>query len=253
MPDWSPDGTSIVLREVQAEPAVLRRDLRRDRRLGGLALRHQERRRHVGQPDRSRRGRRGQRVLPELFAGRRASSSSIAARSARTRRARRRARTTRPTRRSGPCRRRGGSPIALARAGSTHGDSWPKWMVREQKYRGKKLMWLDVLERAAPTASASAPTTTRRSGWPAFDPDAAAQGKDASFPAFWLPFQEHLERQSHRAVGHARRASGLRGQLSVRGQRGLHRHGAAAPRSSDRSSRASRWCTEHDLAEHHRA
>jgi hypothetical protein len=83
----------------------------------------------------------------------------------------------------------GGSPIALTRAGSTHGDSWPKWMVREQKYRGKKLMWLTFSTRRAYGLRLGADNNAQI--WmAAFDPEAAAQGKDASFPAFWLPFQE---------------------------------------------------------------
>lgn len=83
----------------------------------------------------------------------------------------------------------GGSPVALARAGSTHGDSWPKWMVREQKYRGKKIMWLTFSTRRAYGLRLGADNNAQI--WmAAFDPDAAAQGKDASFPAFWLPFQE---------------------------------------------------------------
>lgn len=83
----------------------------------------------------------------------------------------------------------GGSPIALARAGSKNGDSWPKWMVREQTYRGKKLMWLTFSTRRAYGLRLGAGNNAQI--WmAAFDPDAAAQGKDGSFPAFWLPFQE---------------------------------------------------------------
>ena len=83
----------------------------------------------------------------------------------------------------------GGTPVALARAGSTHGDSWPKWMVREQKYRGRKIMWLTFSTRRAYGLRLGARNNAQI--WmAAFDPDAAAQGKDGSFRAFWLPFQE---------------------------------------------------------------
>ena len=83
----------------------------------------------------------------------------------------------------------GGSPVALARAGSTHGDSWPKWMVQTQNYRGKKLMWLTFSSRRAYGLRLAADQNAQI--WmAAFDPDAAAQGKDPSFAAFWLPFQE---------------------------------------------------------------
>jgi hypothetical protein len=83
----------------------------------------------------------------------------------------------------------GGAPIALARAGSTHGDSWPKWMVREQKARGKKLLWLTFSTRRAYGLRLGADNNAQI--WmAAFDPEAAAKGLDGSFPAFWLPFQE---------------------------------------------------------------
>ena len=83
----------------------------------------------------------------------------------------------------------GGTPSALARAGSPNGDSWPKWMQREQKYRGKKLMWFTFSSRRAYGLRLAAGTTPQI--WmAAFDPEAAAQGKDASFTSFRLPFQD---------------------------------------------------------------
>ncbi len=83
----------------------------------------------------------------------------------------------------------GGAPTALARAGSANGDSWPKWMPREQAYRGKKLMWMTFSSRRAYGLRQEAGKTAQI--WmAAFDPEAAAQGKDGSFPAFRLPFQE---------------------------------------------------------------
>jgi TolB protein len=84
---------------------------------------------------------------------------------------------------------KGGQPIELARAGSPNGDSWPKWMQKEQAYRGKKLLWLTFSSRRAYGLRQGAGNTAQI--WmAAFDPDAAAQGKDPSYPAFWLPVQE---------------------------------------------------------------
>lgn len=83
----------------------------------------------------------------------------------------------------------GGAPIALTKATSANGDSWPKWMQREQSYRGKKLMWLTFSSRRAYGLRVGAGTQAQI--WMvAFDPDAAAAGKDPAYAAFWLPFQE---------------------------------------------------------------
>ncbi len=84
---------------------------------------------------------------------------------------------------------KGGAPLALARAGSANGDSWPKWMQRDQSYRGRKLMWVTFSSRRAYGLRQDAGKTAQI--WmAAFDPDAAAAGKDPSFAAFWLPFQD---------------------------------------------------------------
>jgi len=83
----------------------------------------------------------------------------------------------------------GGTPIALTKATSANGDSWPKWMQREQDYRGKKLMWLTFSSRRAYGLRVGAGSTAQI--WMvAFDPAAAAAGKDPTYAAFWLPFQE---------------------------------------------------------------
>lgn len=83
----------------------------------------------------------------------------------------------------------GGAPVALAKAGSPNGDSWPKWMPREQAWRGKKLMWMTFASRRAYGLRQEAGKNAQI--WmAAFDPEAAAQGKDGSFAAFRLPFQE---------------------------------------------------------------
>jgi TolB protein len=83
----------------------------------------------------------------------------------------------------------GGAPVALSRATSDRGDSWPKWMQGEQAYRGKKLMWLTFSSRRA-YGLRVAPGTTAQIWMVAFDPEAAKAGKDPAFAAFWLPFQE---------------------------------------------------------------
>jgi hypothetical protein len=83
----------------------------------------------------------------------------------------------------------GGTPVALAKATSANGDSWPKWMQRDQAYRGRRIMWVTFSSRRAYGLRAPAGKTAQI--WmAAFDPDAAAAGKDPSFSAFWLPFQD---------------------------------------------------------------
>lgn len=85
--------------------------------------------------------------------------------------------------------RTGGTVLPLDKAGSPNGDSWPKWMQRDQNYRGKKLMWLTFSSRRAYGLRKDVGDNAQI--WmAAFDPEAAAQGKDPSLPAFWLPFQE---------------------------------------------------------------
>jgi hypothetical protein len=58
-----------------------------------------------------------------------------------------------------------------------------------QNYRGKKLMWVTVSSRRGYGLRLDAGKNAQI--WmAAFDPDAAAAGKDPSYPAFWLPFQD---------------------------------------------------------------
>jgi TolB protein len=81
----------------------------------------------------------------------------------------------------------GGGPLALDRATSPNGDSWPKWAPFVQQYRQGQIMW--------PTFSSRRPYGLRSSGtsqiWMVgFDPTTAAAGGDPSFSAFWLPFQD---------------------------------------------------------------
>jgi hypothetical protein len=91
----------------------------------------------------------------------------------------------------------GSAAVKLARA-STGGDSWPKWAPVEHSWRGKKIFWLTFSSRRVyglhpqvmkqDQNGVSQPVAQL---WMvAFDPERAAQGQDPSFPAFWLPFQE---------------------------------------------------------------
>jgi hypothetical protein len=82
----------------------------------------------------------------------------------------------------------GGQAVKLARA-SKSGDSWPRWTTTVQKYRGGSLMWLTFSSRRGVGLRATAKNEAQL--WmAAFDPAVAATGKDASYAAFWLPFQD---------------------------------------------------------------
>jgi hypothetical protein len=83
----------------------------------------------------------------------------------------------------------GGGPLQLAKAGSQFGDSWPKWMQRDQPYRGRRIMWVTFASRRA-YGLRLASGQNAQIWMAAFDPDAAKAGKDPSFTAFWLPFQD---------------------------------------------------------------
>lgn len=98
----------------------------------------------------------------------------------------------------------GGAPIALARATSTAGDSWPKWAPLAHTYAGGTVHWLTVSSRRPYGLRGG---TTSQLWMMGFDPARAAAGEDPSFAAFWLPFQdpasgnhiaqwvEHVDRQ----------------------------------------------------------
>lgn len=82
----------------------------------------------------------------------------------------------------------GGAPVQL-KAASTGGDSWPKWAPLAQSYKQGQLMWLTFSSRRAYGLRLAAGQTAQI--WmTAFDPAAAALGKDPSYPGFWLPFQD---------------------------------------------------------------
>ena len=83
----------------------------------------------------------------------------------------------------------GGQPVQLAAASPNGGDSWPKWSPLAQSYKQGKLMWLTFSSRRA-YGLRLAGGQTAQIWMTAFDPALAAQGKDPSYPAFWLPFQD---------------------------------------------------------------
>ncbi len=82
----------------------------------------------------------------------------------------------------------GGNPIRLATA-STGGDSWPKWAPDAQPYRGNTLMWFTFSSRRAYGLRLAA-NTTAQIWMAAYDPTKSLANQDPSLPAFWLPFQE---------------------------------------------------------------
>lgn len=98
----------------------------------------------------------------------------------------------------------GGAPLALTRASSTAGDSWPKWAPLAHEYAGGAIHWLTFSSRRPYGLRGG---NTSQLWMVGFDPARAAAGQDPSFAAFWLPFQdpasgnhiaqwvEHVDRQ----------------------------------------------------------
>lgn len=80
------------------------------------------------------------------------------------------------------------APIQLATS-STGGDSWPKWEPQVQKYKSGSLMWLTFSSRRA-YGLRLASGSTAQIWMVGFDPDKAKAGLDPTGPAFWLPFQD---------------------------------------------------------------
>jgi hypothetical protein len=82
--------------------------------------------------------------------------------------------------------------LTAAHNGSTLTDSWPRWSPFVQSYgsgdqRGP-LMWITVSSKRAYGIEMAA--NTRPQVWMfGFAPKRMTAGMDASFPAFWLPFQ----------------------------------------------------------------
>jgi hypothetical protein len=91
-----------------------------------------------------------------------------------------------------------GAPIQLSNASPSmgRGDSWPKWTPTVQQHRGHPLFWITFSSRRAyglrlNTAPPANPGDGTAQIWmAAVDPTQVAAGKDPSFPAFRLPFQD---------------------------------------------------------------
>ncbi len=82
-----------------------------------------------------------------------------------------------------------GTPIQLSKATGGKACSWPKWAPVLQKYYAGQVMWLTFSSQRAYGLRLADGERTQL--WMvAFDPALAAAGKDPSFPAFWLPFQD---------------------------------------------------------------
>lgn len=85
----------------------------------------------------------------------------------------------------------GGETIALQNASpAPGGDSWPKWAPFVDEYRSGDIMWLTFSSRrdyGLRNVGGDNPAQVWMVG---FDPARAAAGQDPSFAAFWLPFQD---------------------------------------------------------------
>jgi hypothetical protein len=83
----------------------------------------------------------------------------------------------------------GGSAVRLSQATDPGACSWPKWAPVKNDYYGGKIMWLTFSSARAYGLRLSQGQRTQL--WMvAFDPAKAMLGQDATFPAFWLPFQD---------------------------------------------------------------
>ena len=83
----------------------------------------------------------------------------------------------------------GGPAIRLSQADNPGACSWPKWAPVVEDYYDGKLMWITFSSARAYGLRLSAGQRTQL--WmAAFDPAKAGTGADASYPAFWLPFQD---------------------------------------------------------------
>lgn len=83
----------------------------------------------------------------------------------------------------------GGGPAIFLGAASKVSDQWPKWAPDAQTYEGGKVMWVTTSSRRGYGLRTADGDKTQL--WmTAIDPAKAAAGQDPSFPAFWLPFQD---------------------------------------------------------------
>jgi hypothetical protein len=113
----------------------------------------------------------------------------------------------------------GGTPVELAKANQKDGltNSWPRWSPFVQMYQGKRIVWVTFSstrdygirvhnegsqffncyppvspeDTSGDHAKPFDPNCTQPQIWmAAISLDDLAAGKDPSFPAFWLPFQD---------------------------------------------------------------
>lgn len=81
-----------------------------------------------------------------------------------------------------------GSAATKLSTASTGGDSWPKWVPVMQKYKGGQLGWITFSSRRNYGLRLTDGKTAQL--WmTAVDPSKAKGGVDPSTPGFWLPFQ----------------------------------------------------------------
>ena len=97
----------------------------------------------------------------------------------------------------------GGAPVQLKRAnkGKDLRNSWARWSPFTHDYKGGKLFWFSFSSiRDYGTELVNSNKQIEKSipqiWMTAFAPDLAQGGKDPSFPAFWLPYQE-LKSRNH--------------------------------------------------------
>ncbi len=97
----------------------------------------------------------------------------------------------------------GGTPVELKRAnkGKTLRNSWPRFSPFSHEYQGGKLFWFSFSSiRDYGTELVNSTKKIEKSipqiWMTAFSADLAKAGKDPSFPAFWLPYQD-LRSRNH--------------------------------------------------------
>jgi TolB protein len=83
--------------------------------------------------------------------------------------------------------RSGGPAIRLATASPVGGDSWPKWSPLAHTYASGTVFWLTFSSRRAYGLRGG---TNAQLWMVGIDTARVAAGKDPSFAAFWLPFQD---------------------------------------------------------------
>jgi hypothetical protein len=83
----------------------------------------------------------------------------------------------------------GGTPVRLDTATNPGAISWPKWAPVKHDYYAGKVFWITFSSRRAYGLRLA--TDAESQLWMvAFDPARMAQGVDPTFAAFWLPFQD---------------------------------------------------------------